>query len=43
MKIQTKWVCEIFFQVLKIDNKMKRKKVFTSFFFPNDYLLDNVV
>lgn len=33
MKIQTKWVCKIFFQILKIDNKRKRKKVFTSFFF----------
>lgn len=32
-KYETKWVCKIFFQVLKIDNKRKRKKVFTSFFF----------
>lgn len=37
MKIQTKWVCKIFFQVLKIDNKRKRKKVFTSFFFQMNF------
>lgn len=37
MKIQTKWVCKIFIQVLKIDNKRKRKKVFTSFFFQMNF------
>lgn len=37
MKIQTKWVCKIFFQVLKIDNKRKRKKVFTLFFFQMNF------
>lgn len=32
-KYETKWVCKIFFQVLKIDNKRKRKKSFNFIFF----------